>query len=87
MEGRKVQQLPHHIDLNERTSIHDPSENSMEQQQEKLDDTDVIESGHAVAILNSNNNNLVQAESVPEGSREAKRGRRQRVHWTEGEHK
>ncbi|AES95625.1 putative transcription factor MYB-HB-like family [Medicago truncatula] len=100
MEGRKVQQLPHHIDLNERTSIQDPSENSMEQQ-ENLD-TDVIESGHAAAILNPNDNNsvqaesvpegsneanLVQAESVPEGSHEAKRGRRERVHWTEGEHK
>jgi len=96
MEGRKVQQLPHHIDLNERTSIQDPPENSMDQQREKLD-TDVAESGGAVAIpnsndnnvatLNSNDNNLVQSESVPERSHEAKRGRRERVHWTEGEHK
>jgi len=101
MEGRKVQQLAQDIDLNERSSIQDASENSMDQQQENLD-TDVIESGRAAAILNSNDNNsvqsesvpegsheanLVQAESVPEGSREAKRGRRERVHWTEGEHK
>nr|QSD99659.1 MYB family transcription factor [Melilotus albus] len=47
---------------------------NMEQQQERLD-TNIIESGRSVAILNT-------AESVPE----AKRGRRERIHWTEDEH-
>nr|QSD99808.1 MYB family transcription factor [Melilotus albus] len=87
MEGRKMQQLPREIDLNERTPIQDSSENSMEQHQEKLD-TDIIESDRAVASLNSNdNNNLLEAEAVPEESHEGKRGRRERVHWTEDEHK
>jgi len=97
MEGRKIIQSDlHQIDLNESVSVPDPSEHSMEQQQEKTG-TDIIESGRAVAILNSNDNNiatlnsnknnLIQAESVPEESHVAKRGRKERVRWTEDEHK
>ncbi|RHN57471.1 putative transcription factor MYB-HB-like family [Medicago truncatula] len=92
MEGRKsIQSSLLQIDLNESASAQDPSEHSMEQQQEKTG-TNIDESGHAVAILNSNDNsvetlnsnenNLIQAESVPEESHAPRKG-----HWTEDEHK
>jgi hypothetical protein len=92
MEGRKsIQSSLLQIDLNEPASVQDPSKHSMEQQQEKTG-TNIIESGGAVAILNSNDNNvttlnsdennLIQAESVPEESHAPRKG-----HWTEDEHK
>ncbi|XP_039690560.1 transcription factor MYB1R1 [Medicago truncatula] len=97
MEGRKSIQLPLlQIDLNGPASVQDPSEHSMEQQQEKTG-TDIIESGGAVAILNSNDNNvatlnsdennLIQAESGPEESHPPGRVQRKSIHWTDDEHK
>lgn len=97
MEGRKIiQSSLLQIDLNELASAQDPSEHSMEQQQEKTG-TDIIEPGGAVAILNSNDNNvatlnsdknnLIQAESVPEESHPPGRVQRKSIHWTDDEHK
>jgi len=99
MEGRKsIQSSLLQIDLNGPASIQDPSEHmhSMEQQQEKTG-TNIIESGRAVAIpnsndnnvatLNSDENNLIQAKSVPEESHPPGRVQRKSIHWTDDEHK
>ncbi|KAK2427572.1 putative R1/2-type MYB transcription factor [Trifolium repens] len=82
------------IDLNVCASIQEPSENnSMEDQQQQQQqnlDTDMIESGSdATVIINSNENNrLIQIELLPEENQVvANRERRERVHWSEEEHR
>jgi hypothetical protein len=81
------------IDLNVLASIQDPSENnSMEDQQQQQQnlDTDMVESGSdATVIVNSNENNrLIQVELLPEENHAvANRERRERVHWSEEEHR
>nr|QSD99806.1 MYB family transcription factor [Melilotus albus] len=82
MEGKRIKLFGKYIVVNERTSMQDP----FEEQQEKPNN-DVIDSGRAVAILNTSDANLIQAESLPEESHAPSRVQRKTMHWTEDEHK
>ncbi|XP_045809915.1 transcription factor KUA1-like [Trifolium pratense] len=84
------------INLNERTSIQDPSERQNV-------DTDMIESGSKTVIVNSNaKSSLIRAKSIPEETQDAanraepipeetqadaNREEKKRKHWKEDEHR
>jgi len=82
---RKIIHITRKINLNKRVSVQDPSEHSMEQHQQEKFDTDITELDRAFVklIINTNENNLIQAESAPGESHAPKRVNRKRVHWAE----
>ncbi|AES95641.2 hypothetical protein MTR_5g027770 [Medicago truncatula] len=76
---------PKPVSLVAAAQVQDPSEHSMEQHQQEKSNTDITELDRAFMklFLNTDENNLIQAESVPGESHAPKRINRKRVHWAE----